>query len=153
MNTLIATVSAVGFTPVIVASRPRKASVGSRRGAARLVADVLAAVKRAIVAIDENAWTPIKYTNAIFDEDTQKCVATAEVAEIEHIALTSREKPEHVTGRLVVRGIPDLSPKAAPAMAFWGLLHDLVRMSLVHAAVPLSFHRLVDFSAEFGNGA
>ena len=35
------------------------------------------AVKRAIAAIDENVWTPIKYTNAIYDEDTQKWISTA----------------------------------------------------------------------------
>lgn len=82
------------------------------------------AIKRAIAAIDQNAWTPINYTNAVFDEDTQKWVSTAEVAEIEYTAFTSRKKSEHVTGRLVVRRIPDLNPKTGDGQ---GTLFDLWR--------------------------
>ena len=72
------------------------------------------AVKRAIATISEDAWTSIKYTNAILDEQTGTWVSAAEVAEIEFTAFTSRKKAEQVTGRLVVRRIPDLAPKAAP---------------------------------------
>jgi len=46
LNTLIGTVSGPGFAPVIAASRLRKGSTGSPRGAARLVADTLATVAR-----------------------------------------------------------------------------------------------------------
>ena len=71
------------------------------------------AVKTAIAKIPADAWTKIKYTNAVYDEDTQKWVSAAEVAEIPFTAFSSRKKAERVPGRLVVRRIPELNPKAA----------------------------------------
>ena len=72
------------------------------------------AVKRAITTIEADAWTPIKYTNAIYDEDTETWVSVAEVAEIPFTAFSSRTKTERITGRLIVRRIPELNPKAVP---------------------------------------
>jgi hypothetical protein len=69
-------------------------------------------VKAAISAIGEDAWIPIQYTDAVFDEQTQTWISRAEVAEIEFTAFTSKKKAEQVTGRLVVRRIPDLNPKS-----------------------------------------
>lgn len=69
-------------------------------------------VKAAITTIDEAAWTPIEYTDAVFDEQTQTWVSRAEVAEIPFTAFSSKKKAEQVTGRLVVRRIPDLNPSA-----------------------------------------
>ncbi len=37
---------------------------------------------RAISAIEESAWTPIQYPNAIWDEAEQRLVSDARVAEI-----------------------------------------------------------------------
>ena len=68
------------------------------------------AVRAAIATIGEDAWTPIEYTDAVFDEQTQTWISRAEVAEIPFTAFTSRKKAEQVTGRLVVRRIPDLNP-------------------------------------------
>jgi len=67
-------------------------------------------VKATIATIDEDAWTPIEYTDAIFDEQTNTWVSRAEVAEVPFTAFTSRKKSERVPGRLVVRRIPDLNP-------------------------------------------
>ena len=67
-------------------------------------------VKAAIAAIDQDAWTPIEYTDAVHDEQTGRWVSRAEVAEIEFTAFSSRKATEQVTGRLVVRRIPDLNP-------------------------------------------
>lgn len=69
-------------------------------------------VKAAIATIGERAWTPIEYTDAVFDEQTQTWVSRAEVAEIGFTAFTSRPKAEQITGRLVVRRIPDLNPQS-----------------------------------------
>jgi hypothetical protein len=69
-------------------------------------------VKAAVSAIDEDAWTPIEYTDAVFDEQTNTWISRAEVAEIAFTAFTSKKKAEQVTGRLVVRRIPDLNPKS-----------------------------------------
>lgn len=68
------------------------------------------AVKKAIAAIDDDAWQTIKYTNAVYDEDTDRWISTAEVAEIDYTAFTSKKKSQRVTGRLVVRRIPELNP-------------------------------------------
>lgn len=69
-------------------------------------------VKAAITAIGEDAWTPIEYTDAVYDEATKTWVSRAEVAEIPFTAFTSKKKAEQVPGRLVVRRIPDLNPQA-----------------------------------------
>jgi hypothetical protein len=69
------------------------------------------AVKRAISTIAEDAWTPIEYTDAIFDEVTRAWISRAEVAEVPFTAFTSRAKKDHLTGRLVVRRIPELNKK------------------------------------------
>lgn len=71
------------------------------------------AVKRAIATIPEDAWETIHYTDAIFDGATGVLVSSAEVAEIDFTAFTSRKKAERIPGRLVVRRIPELNPKAA----------------------------------------
>jgi hypothetical protein len=69
------------------------------------------AVKRAIATIPEAAWTPIEYTDAIFDTTTNSWISRAEVAEVPFTAFTSRPKKDHITGRLVVRRIPELNKK------------------------------------------
>src|SRR5688500_6040556 len=70
------------------------------------------AVKRAITTIDEDAWTTIKYTDAIYDEATGTWISKAQVAEIPFTAFTSK-KTDQVPGRLIVRRIPDLNPKTS----------------------------------------
>jgi hypothetical protein len=168
LNMALATVSTAASAPVILAQRLRKGSVGSARGAKRLVTDALATlrqlqpdaagpvlvrmdsafyaaapiraairtgamvsvtvrqdprVKAAIAAIADDAWTPIEYTDAIFDEDTNTWISRAEVAETPFTAFSSRKKAEQVTGRLVVRRIPDLNrpanPDQAPLFDLW----------------------------------
>jgi hypothetical protein len=76
-----------------------------------------AKVKAAIAAIDEDAWTAIEYTDAIYDETTQRWISRAEVAEIGFTAFSSRTAAEQVHGRLVVRRIPDLNPSSADGQA------------------------------------
>ena len=157
LNALLATVSTPSNAPVIVATRLRKGSANSARGAARLVADavrtarragaggrvvvradsafynhqVVAAARRAgahfsvtarmtpavtsaIAGIDETAWTPIRYPNAVFDDEEQRWVSDAEVAEVPFTAFTNRRKGEHVTARLIVRRVRRLNPASAP---------------------------------------
>jgi Transposase DDE domain group 1 len=67
-------------------------------------------VKSAIASIPDDAWTPIEYTDAVYDEQANRWVSRAEVAETPFTAFTSRKKTEQVPGRLVVRRIPDLNP-------------------------------------------
>jgi hypothetical protein len=67
-------------------------------------------VKAAIAAIDDQAWTPIQYTDAVFDQTTGTWISRAEVAEIPFTAFAAQKKTNQIPGRLVVRRIPDLNP-------------------------------------------
>lgn len=55
-------------------------------------------------------WTPIKYTNAIYDEDSQQWISEAEVAEVAFTAFRTNRKHKPVTARLIVRRVPDINP-------------------------------------------
>jgi hypothetical protein len=156
LNALLATLSTPLSAPMIAATRLRRGSVNSVRGAARLLADALAcarragatglvivradsafysydvaaaarragarfsltarltpAVTRAITSINEQAWTPIRYPNAIYDADEQRWISDAEVAEVPFTAFTGRRRAEHITARLIVRRVRRLNPAAA----------------------------------------
>ena len=67
------------------------------------------AVKRAIATIGDDAWTTIEYTDAVFDEASQRWISRAEVAETGFTAFAAQKKTDHVPGRLVVRRIPDFN--------------------------------------------
>jgi len=81
-------------------------------------------VKAAIASIPEHAWTTIEYTDAVYDEQSRRWVSRAEVAEVPFTAFSSKKTTEQVTGRLVVRRIPDLNPKKTPGQ---GTLFDTWR--------------------------
>lgn len=150
LNALLATAATTMSAPVVLAQRLRRGGAGSPRGAARLVRDSLAtlrrlpgmngsrvllradsafyahatisagaavsvtarmdpAITRAITTIPDDAWEAIEYTDAIYDHDTKRWISSAEVAEVPFTAFTSRKNAEHITGRLVVRRIPELN--------------------------------------------
>jgi Transposase DDE domain group 1 len=153
LNALLAALSTPASAPVIVASRLRKGSANSARGAARLVADALntsrscgatgllvvradsafygrdviaaisrakarfsitarqdIAVRRAIAAIEEDAWTTIRYPRAVFDPQLEQWVSDAQIAETPFTAFASRGKKHAVTARLIVRRVRDANP-------------------------------------------
>jgi DDE family transposase len=179
LNALLATASAPSSAPVIVATRLRKGSANSARGAARLVADaikttqsagvdgpiivradsayyghdVISATRRhgarfsitarknqavaaAIDAIPQDAWTPIRYPSAVFDEQLGQWVSDAEVAEVPFTAFTSRPKKQHITGRLIVRRVRDANPDHVQTNA-QGELFPLWRHHAVFTDSPL----------------
>jgi hypothetical protein len=70
-------------------------------------------VTAAIAGIPAQAWRPIEYPNAIYDETEQRWVSDAEVAEVAFTAFTGRRKHEHVPCRLVVRRVKRLQPLAS----------------------------------------
>lgn len=74
-------------------------------------------IRATIAEIPDDGWTPIEYTDALYDEQTQTWVSRAEVAEITFTAFAAQKKAHHIPGRLVVRRIPDLNPtnKNSPA--------------------------------------
>jgi hypothetical protein len=63
------------------------------------------AIERAIAAIPEAAWTPVRYPGAVQDPDTGAWISDAEVAEIAYTAFAST--PDAITARLVVRRVKD----------------------------------------------
>jgi hypothetical protein len=70
-------------------------------------------IKRAIAAIDENAWRQIRYPTGVLDPDTGELIYDAQVAEIPaYTAFTGRPKAEQVTARLIVRRVRDLAKPA-----------------------------------------
>ena len=71
-----------------------------------------ARIKAAISGIPDDAWTPITYREAVYDEITGRWVSRAEVAEVPFVAFGSRPKNQQVPGRLVVRRIPELNPNS-----------------------------------------
>jgi hypothetical protein len=70
-------------------------------------------VSAAIAGIADDAWTPISYPRAVFDDAEQRFVSDAEVAEVGFTAFTGRRKNEHVSCRLVVRRVKRLQPLAS----------------------------------------
>lgn len=158
LNALLAVISTPVSAPLIAATRLRKGSTNSARGAAKLLSDALATARRAgaaglvlvradsayygydiiaaarragarfsvtarltptvvaaITSIPDTAWVPICYPNAIYDEQEQRWVSDAEVAEVGFTAFTHRRKSEHVSARLIVRRVRRLNPATAPA--------------------------------------
>jgi hypothetical protein len=85
-----------------------------RRNGARfsVTAPMNASIRAAIAAIAEDAWTPIRYPRAIWDDQLGAWISDAEVAETQHTAFASK-KGQAVTARLVVRRVRDLNKKAA----------------------------------------
>jgi hypothetical protein len=85
-----------------------------RRGGARFSVTVPmnASIRAAIAAISGDAWTPIRYPRAIWDDQLDAWISDAEVAEADYTAFASK-KGQAVTARLVVRRVRDLNKKAA----------------------------------------
>ena len=69
-------------------------------------------IRAAIAAIGENAWTPVTYPRAIWDEDQNRLISDAEVAEVPYTAFAAK-KGKAITARLIVRRVKDLNRKAA----------------------------------------
>jgi Transposase DDE domain group 1 len=153
----IVTASTPRSRPVVVATRLRKGSAGSGKGADSLIAEAIRAVREAgitamilvradsaffsakvvkairaagalfsitvgnttriraaISQVPASAWTPIKYRDAVWDQDEDRWVSEAEIAQIEHTAFTSKNKKLHVTARLIVRRVKRLNPATVP---------------------------------------
>lgn len=77
------------------------------RGRARfsLVMTKNKAIQRAIDSIEESAWTPVRYPNAVQDPETGAWISDAEVAEVSYTAFASTT--DRITARLVVRRVRD----------------------------------------------
>ncbi len=70
-------------------------------------------VKRAIATITDDAWTPIEYPNAIYDEQTGQWISDAEIATVAYTAFASKHA-HRAEGELIVRRVKRLNPKSTP---------------------------------------
>lgn len=108
-----------GQRPVLVRAdsafygRPTVLAATKAGAAVSVTTRMTASIKTAISAIEADAWTPIEYTDAIYDEESKTWISRAEVAEIGFTAFATAPKNQRVPGRLIVRRIPDLNAKAA----------------------------------------
>ena len=116
----VATARAAGCTGILVvrmdsAFYGAPAVQAARQAGARFSVTVRMdpRVRAAIAAISEDAWTPIRYPRAVWDDQLRCWVSDAQVAEVPYTAFTSR-KGQAVTARLIVRRVRDLNKKAAP---------------------------------------
>jgi hypothetical protein len=76
-----------------------------------VTAPMNSSIRAAIAAIPEEAWTAIRYPQAIWDDQLGCWISDAEVAETGYTAFTSR-KGQEVTARLIVRRVRDQNRKA-----------------------------------------
>jgi hypothetical protein len=67
-------------------------------------------VRAAIAAVPGDAWTPIRYPRAIWDDQLRRWVSDAQVAETAYTAFT-RKTGQAITARLIIRRVRDLSPQ------------------------------------------
>jgi hypothetical protein len=72
-------------------------------------------VRAAIAAIADDAWTAIRYPEAVWDDQLDCWISDAEVAETGYTAFASK-KGQAVTARLIVRRVRDQNKKAAQGM-------------------------------------
>jgi hypothetical protein len=91
-------------------------------------------VNTAITHIPHTAWTAIHYPQAFVDDQTGELVSDAALAEIPYTAFTSRPHHHQATGRLIVRRVKRLNPKAAPGQDG---LFDLWRHHAVFTHQPI----------------
>jgi hypothetical protein len=174
----IVTASTPSSRPVVIATRLRKGSAGSGKGADTLVAEAIRAVREAgvtamilvradsaffsaklvkairtagacysitvantkpvraaIATIPETAWTPIKYRNAVWDQDEGRWISEAEIAEIPYTAFTSKKTELHARGRLIVRRVKRLNGDGVPDGQ--GELFAAYRHHAFHTTNPL----------------
>jgi Transposase DDE domain group 1 len=68
--------------------------------------------RAACAAIPQDAWTDIKYPRAIWDEDEQRWISDAQIAETTFTAFAGTRW--QVTARLIVRRVKHLNPQAHP---------------------------------------
>ena len=88
-------------------------------------------IRAAIASIPGDAWTPIRYPRAIWDDQLRCWVSDAQVAEVKYTAFASRGQA--ITARLIVRRVRDLNPKGRGSRA-GRTVHCL--------ALPRRLHRL-----------
>ena len=68
-------------------------------------------IRAAIASIPEDDWTPATYPRAVWDEDQQRLISAAQVAEVPYTAFASKKKGQAITAPLIIRRVRDLNPQ------------------------------------------
>jgi hypothetical protein len=76
-----------------------------------VTAPMNASIRAVIAAVGDDAWTPIRYPRAVWDDQLRCWISDAEVAEAEYTAFASK-KGQAVTARLIIRRVRDLNKQA-----------------------------------------
>jgi Transposase DDE domain group 1 len=118
----LGTARAAGCTGTIVARADSGLYCAAFTGACRragahfsVTARMDPAVTAAIASVPDDAWTPIRYPRAIWDDQLRAWVSDAEIAETSYTAFASRNG-QAITARLIVRRVRDLNRKATEGM-------------------------------------
>ena len=104
-------------------------------------------VRAAIAEIEPGAWTPIAYPHAVWEEDEQRWISDAEVAETSFVAFATRRGGGHVPCRLVIRRVRRLEPRPGADGAEQGELlpgyryHAFITNSTLSAVAADEQHR------------
>jgi hypothetical protein len=140
----IATARACGCTGLVIVRADSAYYAGEviaaiRRQGARFSVTVPmnSKVQAAIAGIGEDAWTPIRYPRAIWDDQLGCWVSEAEVAETGYTAF-EYDKEQAVTARLIVRRVRDQNEKAAQGQG------ELFPAWRYHAVFTDSPHELIE---------
>jgi hypothetical protein len=99
-----------------------------------------AKVRRAIATIDDDSWVEIRYPQPVWDEDQQRFISRAQIAEITYTAFEGTR--HEVTARLIVRRVPDLNKSALDEQG------ELFTVWRYHAAFTNSPYVLVQAEAQ-----
>ncbi len=111
------------------------------------------AVRRAIERIDGAAWIPIRYPNAVWDDDAGAWISEAEVAETEYTAFAATK--HEITRRLVARRVrrqpPPGQDQLLPAYRYHAFFTDTALSTVdadlthrAHAVIEQVFADLID---------
>jgi hypothetical protein len=127
----------------------------ARRAGARfsITVSMNPAVRRAIARIDQAAWIPIRYPNAVWDDDAGAWISEAEVAETAYTAFAGTK--HEITARLVARRVRRQAPpgqdELLPAYRYHAFFTDTALSAVdadlahrAHAVVEQVFADLID---------
>ena len=101
------------------------------------------AIARAIAAIPDTAWTPVRYPGAVQDPDTGAWISDAEVAEVTYTAFAAHQGPDHrPAGRAPGQRRP-LPRRTVPGLALPPVLHQL-DLPTAHADIIHRRHAIIE---------
>jgi hypothetical protein len=70
-------------------------------------------IRTVIASIPDDAWTPITYPRAIWDENQKRLISDAQITEVPYTAFALKKKGRAITARLIIRWVRDVNPKAS----------------------------------------